>query len=87
RQEMIVFNHLTPLQPNFTGNFQYYVPDLSFDGFRFEENQWVYTPDIDIRNPKRGSRPTPVEAPEEDIEPGFLYRSTGKIKSESEDEE
>ncbi|MFO8021944.1 MAG: hypothetical protein R6U65_05725, partial [Perlabentimonas sp.] len=81
RHEMIVFNHLTPLQPNFTGNFQYYVPDLSFDGFRFEENQWVYTPDIDIRNPKRDSRPTPVEAPEEDFEPGFLYRSTGKIKS------
>ncbi|MFP4555631.1 MAG: hypothetical protein ACLFNU_02060 [Bacteroidales bacterium] len=86
RHDMIVFNHLSPLQPSFKGNFQYYVPDLSFDGFRFEENQWVYIADIDIRNPQRDRPPAPVEPPEEDFEPGFLYRAGGKTQNESETE-
>ena len=72
---MIVSSHLTPMQPTYAGNFQYYVPDLSFDGFRFADGYWVYTPDIDARNPRRERAPLPVQPPTENFDPGFLYRS------------
>lgn len=72
---MIVFDHLSPIRPDFIENYQYYVPDLSFDGFKFEDSYWVYTPDVDIKNPERARPSSPVRPPEENIEPGFLYRS------------
>jgi hypothetical protein len=71
---MIVFDHLTPLRPDYRDNFQFYVPDLSFDGFKYDNTYWVYTPDIDIRNESRVRQPRP-KAPEENIDPGFLYRT------------
>jgi hypothetical protein len=70
---MIVFDHLTPLRPDYKDNFQFYVPDLSFDGFKFEDSYWVYVPDVDIRNESR-TRPPRPKAPEENIDPGFIYR-------------
>lgn len=72
---MIVSSHLTPMQPTYAGNYQYYVPDLSFDGFSFTDGFWVYTPDIDARNPRRERASLPVQPPSENFDPGFLYRS------------
>ena len=72
--KMIVFDHLMPLRPDYKNNFQFYVPDLSFDGFKYENSFWVYTPDVDIRNESRARQPRP-KAPEESIDPGFIYRT------------
>lgn len=72
---MIICSHLIPMQPNFAGNYQYYVPDLSYDGFKFNQGYWDYMPDIDVRNPLREKPPRPVVAPKENVDPGFLYRS------------
>jgi len=69
----IVFDHLSPSSPEFAGDFQYYGPDGSFDGFKFEGTEWVYVRDLDLRNPRR-SKPKPVNAPVDIKEPGFLYR-------------
>lgn len=71
---VIVCSHLIPMQPGFTGNFQYYVPDLSYDGFKLNSQIWEFIPDIDIRNPTR-KRPTPVKSPTLNYDPGFLYKS------------
>lgn len=71
---MIVCSHLTPMQPGFAGNFRYYVPDLSFNGFRYNKTYWEFLPDIDIRNPSRKPA-APVQAPTENYDPGFLYRA------------
>lgn len=70
----IVCSHLTPMQPSFAGNYRYYVPDLSFDGFRFNKPYWEFVPDIDIRNPSRKPA-TRIQAPTENYDPGFLYRA------------
>ena len=50
RMKMIVFDHLSPSRPSFTGNYEYYGPDFSYDGFRFEKDAWVLTEQIDMRN-------------------------------------
>lgn len=82
-KEMIVFDHLSPQRPDLVGNYQFYGPDFSYDAFRFEKGLWVFTPDIDLRNEKRIKPITPIEAPEKNPEPGFLYMPNTVQKSES----
>jgi|WetSurSiteA1Bulk_404760.scaffolds.fasta_scaffold01623_4 hypothetical protein len=50
RLNMIVFDHLSPSKPSYTGNYQFYGPDLSYDGLRFENGVWEIAEDIDVRN-------------------------------------
>lgn len=50
RMKMIVFDHLSPSRPSFTGNYEYYGPDFSYDGFRFEKDAWVLVEKLDMRN-------------------------------------
>ena len=71
--QMIVFDHLSPMRGDYAENYQFYVPDLSYDGFKLTQTGWEYVADIDIRNPER-TIPPPVKPPIENPEPGFLYR-------------
>jgi len=48
--KMIVFDHLSPSRPSYEGNYQFYGPDFSYDGFRLEEGIWKLVEDIDVRN-------------------------------------
>jgi len=48
---MIVFDHLSPIEPALEGNFKFYAPDLSFDGLEFHKGKWIYRADLDVRNP------------------------------------
>jgi hypothetical protein len=82
---MIVFDHLSPSRSDLTGNYQFYGPDFSYDGFRFEEGTWVYYSNIDLRNPSRETPPRPLTPPEENPEPGFLYRSNMELRNQHED--
>jgi hypothetical protein len=50
KMNMIVFDHLSPSKPSYTGNAGYYGPDLSYDGLRFEKGVWELVEDIDMRN-------------------------------------
>lgn len=50
RLDMIVFDHLAPFEPIFTGNYLFYGPDGSYDGFRFEKSVFHFEKDIDARN-------------------------------------
>jgi hypothetical protein len=47
---MIIYDHLSPSQPQFTGQYQFYGPDFSFDGFIFEQQRWKQMTDIDLTN-------------------------------------
>ena len=49
--KMIVFDHLSPIEPALRNNPRFYAPDSSYDGFRFRKGIWEYVPDLDIRNP------------------------------------
>ena len=48
----IVFNHLEPMDANLEGQFQYYIPDGSFDYLEYKKGNWEYHADFDARNPK-----------------------------------
>ena len=50
RLNQIVFDHLVPLHPIYTGNYRFYGPDGSYDGLAFEDGVWVFQPDVDARN-------------------------------------
>jgi hypothetical protein len=47
--DMITFYHLVPIHPIYQDNFEFYGPDGSFDGLKFEEGTWVLHNDIDAR--------------------------------------
>jgi hypothetical protein len=42
----IVFDHLVPENPQLDGIFDYYIPDMTYDGYKWENGIWVYYEDI-----------------------------------------
>lgn len=50
--DMIVFDHLSPFEPMFTGNYRFYGPDGSYDGFSFRKGSFLLQKDVDARNMK-----------------------------------
>lgn len=51
--KMIIWDHLSPSEAKFTGIYQYYGPDFSYDGLVFKQKQWLYVPDVDVKNEKK----------------------------------
>jgi hypothetical protein len=51
KMKMIIFDHLAPIEPKYTGMYQYYGPDLTFDGLQFKKGKWQYIPNLDLRRP------------------------------------
>ena len=47
---MITFDHLVPFHPIYDGNYEFYGPDGSIDGLKFEAGTWIFRRDIDARN-------------------------------------
>jgi hypothetical protein len=45
----IVFDHLSPVSPEYKDNHQFYGPDFSYDSYNFENGLWRLKRDIDIR--------------------------------------
>jgi len=45
-RNMIVFDHLSPESPGLTEFREYYVPDMSYDAYSFEDNKWYLKEDI-----------------------------------------
>ena len=53
KHDMIFFDHLVPIKATYSGKPKFYGPDGSFDGFKFEDNRWHYTPKITIFDPSK----------------------------------
>lgn len=59
KTDMIIFDRLSPLNPrtseyipSLEGQYQYYVPETNvFDAYIFSNGKWVFTKDVDARNP------------------------------------
>jgi hypothetical protein len=49
-KEMIIYDHLSPSRPSLEGQFEFYGPDFSYDGLKFERGIWNAYSDIDVRN-------------------------------------
>lgn len=50
KMKMIIFDHLAPPNSTYTGNYAFYGPDFSYDGFRFGEGGWELVERVDVRN-------------------------------------
>lgn len=48
----IVFDHLSPSDPNLEGVYSFYGPDFTYDMLQFKDGKWLYVKNIDARNPK-----------------------------------
>jgi len=48
-KEMIVYDHLSPSKPKYEGQREYYGPDFSYDGLKFENGIWNTYFDLDLR--------------------------------------
>ncbi len=48
-KEMIVYDHLSPSKPQYEGQREYYGPDFSYDGLKFENGIWNTYFDLDLR--------------------------------------
>lgn len=51
-KEAIVFDHLSPSDPNLEGQFQFYGPDFTYDMLEFEDGRWQYKANVQPRNDK-----------------------------------
>lgn len=49
QKNMIIFDHLSPVKSQYTGHYEYYGADFSYDALMFVDGKWKYQPDIDIR--------------------------------------
>jgi hypothetical protein len=48
--KMIVFDHLSPNKSSLNNNYEFYGPDFTYDGLKFEKGIWVHLENIDITN-------------------------------------
>ncbi len=48
--KMIVFDHLSPDKPSLEHQYEFYGPDFTYDGLKFEKGMWVLYENIDITN-------------------------------------
>lgn len=46
QDKMIVFDHLSPSRPELIDQYQYYIPDLSYDAFELKKNVWQFVSDV-----------------------------------------
>lgn len=42
----IVFDHLIPESPSLVGMRDFYIPDMTYDGYRWEDGMWKYEEDL-----------------------------------------
>jgi len=42
----IIFDHLSPESPTMEGFYEFYVPDMSYDAYVFQNNKWVLMEDV-----------------------------------------
>ena len=44
--DRIVFDHLSPESPSMKGLYEYYIPDMSYDAYIFENDLWILKEDV-----------------------------------------
>jgi hypothetical protein len=51
-KDSIIFDHLSPPQPQLEGQYQYYCTDFTYDGFGFKNGKWNYGEYVNATNEK-----------------------------------
>lgn len=70
--ERIVFDHLSPESPSMKGLYEYYIPDMSYDAYIFENENWVLKEDVIAVN----------ELEKNTFKQYNIDKNTGEIKEE-----
>jgi len=52
-RSLIVYDHLSPSQPDYEGQYQFYGPDSSYDGLEFRNCFWNLIEDLNLKNKAR----------------------------------
>lgn len=55
-RDRIIFDHLTPETPMMVDFREFYIPDMSYDSFNWEEDKWVLNEDIIATNNGEGKK-------------------------------
>lgn len=72
KYDRIVFDHLSPESPTMNGLYEYYVPDMSYDAYIYENDFWILNEDV-----------IAVNAEEKNTYKQYsIDKETGKIKEE-----
>ena len=53
QRKMIIFDHLSPEAPGLAEFREFYVPDMSYDGYKYEDNKWVLKEDVIAYNKEK----------------------------------
>lgn len=51
-EDMIIYDQLVPIDPSAEGVYEYYVPNLNYNGIRFKDGYWKLVPNVQINNNK-----------------------------------
>ena len=46
KYDRIIFDHLSPESPSMNGLYEYYIPDMSYDAYIFDDERWVLNEDV-----------------------------------------
>ncbi len=52
KNKRFVLDHLAPKNPTLEGQFQFYMPDASFDAFNFKKGKWILEKNINFQRRK-----------------------------------
>lgn len=47
--KMIIWDHLSPSKQELVGHYEYYGPDMTYDGFIFEKGIWKFISDVNFK--------------------------------------
>lgn len=53
KKKTIIFDHLRPIKPELEGMYEFYAPDLSYDGYKLKGGKWVLVEAIDVYGKKQ----------------------------------
>ncbi len=46
KYDRIIFDHLSPESPSMNGLFEYYIPDMTFDAYLYDNETWILNEDV-----------------------------------------
>ncbi len=50
KQDMIIWDHLSPPKEELTGQYRFYGPDFSYDGIFFNKGKWDFYSNLNLKN-------------------------------------
>ncbi len=53
KRKSIVFDHLSPHNPIYVGEYRFYGPDFSYDGYEKGNKYWIFREDLELRNERK----------------------------------